>query len=94
MDSARTGAGRARLGRRADWLTAERLPAYAPELTPVGMLWAGLKTRELANFAGDHLVEVTDATEAGITRICDDEHLPWSFLARTGSEIHHETPPN
>lgn len=77
-----------------DWLAVERLPAYAPELNPVEMLWSALKTRELANFAGDHLSEVADATEAGITRICANEHLPWSFLAHTGLEIHHQTPPD
>ncbi|MGW3557973.1 transposase [Streptomyces sp. NPDC000963] len=32
-----------------DWLTLERLPAYAPELNPVELLWSSLKKRELAN---------------------------------------------
>lgn len=77
-----------------DWLTVERLPAYAPELNPVELLWANLKTGELANFAGSHLTEVADATEAGINRVCDNEHLPWSFLAHIGLKIHHETPHN
>ena len=49
-----------------DWLTLERLPAYAPELNPVELLWSSLKKRELANLAGDHLA---DATEHGIHRI-------------------------
>ncbi|MEU0375300.1 transposase [Streptomyces sp. NPDC006283] len=31
-----------------DWLTLERLPAYAPELNPVEWLWSSLKKRELA----------------------------------------------
>ncbi|WP_246041182.1 transposase [Streptomyces cadmiisoli] len=31
-----------------DWLTLERLPAYAPELNPVELLWSSLKKRELA----------------------------------------------
>lgn len=34
-----------------DWLTLERLPAYAPELNPVELLWSATKTRELANLA-------------------------------------------
>lgn len=58
------------------WLAVERLPAYAPELNPVEMLRASLKTRELANFAGDHLSEIADATETGINRVCDAEQLP------------------
>lgn len=32
-----------------DWLRAERLPAYAPDLNPVEGLWANLKDLELAN---------------------------------------------
>jgi hypothetical protein len=52
-----------------DWLTLERLPAYAPELNPVELLWSSLKKRELANLAGDHLPDVADATEQGIHRI-------------------------
>ncbi|UXY17382.1 transposase [Streptomyces cynarae] len=52
-----------------DWLTPERLPAYAPELNPVELLWSSLKKRELANLAGDHLADVADATEQGIRRI-------------------------
>ncbi|WP_311766731.1 transposase [Streptomyces rhizosphaericus] len=41
-----------------DWLTLERLPAYAPELNPVELLWSAIKTRELANLTGDHLADV------------------------------------
>jgi transposase len=29
-----------------DWLTQERLPAYAPELNPVELLWSSLKKRD------------------------------------------------
>jgi transposase len=32
-----------------DWLTLERLPAYAPELNPVELLWSAITTRELAH---------------------------------------------
>ncbi|WP_223830475.1 transposase [Nocardiopsis quinghaiensis] len=77
-----------------DWLTLERLPAYAPELNPVEMLWSAIKTRELANVAGDHLADVADAAEQGINRVCAEGRLPWSFLAHTGLEIHPPTPHN
>lgn len=77
-----------------DWLTLERLPAYAPELNPVELLWSAIKTRELANLAGDHLADVADAAERGINRVCQDGRLPWSFLAHTGLEIHPSTPHN
>ena len=71
-----------------DWLTVERLPPYAPELNPVEMLWSSIKTHELANVAADHLADVGDIAERGIKRVCNTEHLPWSFLAHTGLEIH------
>ncbi|MFC8426928.1 transposase [Streptomyces sp. NPDC057236] len=48
----KNAAARDRRGMRAwaaeqDWLTLERLPAYAPELNPVELLWSANKTREL-----------------------------------------------
>ncbi len=77
-----------------DWLTLERLPAYAPELNPVELLWSAIKTRELANLASDHLADAADAAERGIHRICSDPHLPWSFLTHTRLAIHEKTPQN
>lgn len=76
------------------WLQVERLPAYAPELNPVEYLWTNLKGVELANFAGDQLVEVADVTERGVHRVCDDQQLVWSFLAHTGLTLDHDNPPN
>lgn len=76
------------------WLTLERLPAYAPELNPVELLWSAIKIRELANLAGEHLADVADAAERGIHRVCSDEQLPWSFLTHTRLTIHPETPPS
>jgi hypothetical protein len=77
-----------------DWLTLERLPAYAPELNPVELLWSAIKTCELANLAGDHLADVADAAERGIQRVCSSEQLPWSFLTHTGLTIHPQPPQN
>ncbi|MFJ3337949.1 hypothetical protein ACIPM1_25195, partial [Streptomyces sp. NPDC086766] len=70
------------------------VPAYAPELNPVELLWSSLKKRELANLAGDHLADVADATEQGIHRINANPRLPWSFLAHTGLTLHPPHPPN
>lgn len=77
-----------------DWLTLERLPAYAPVLNPVELLWSSLKKRELAYLAGDHLADVTDATGQGIHRINAHPRLSWSFLVHTGPTIHPPHPPN
>ncbi|MEU9337140.1 transposase [Streptomyces sp. NPDC048290] len=77
-----------------DWLTLERLPAYAPQLNPVELLWSSLKKRELANPADNHLADVADATEQGIHRINTTPQLPWPFLTHTGLTIHPPHPPN
>jgi hypothetical protein len=75
---------RAWLDSQRDWLCAERLPAYAPELDPVEYLWANLKDLELANRPTTTLAEVADATEQGIQRVCKHEDLVVGFLAHTG----------
>jgi hypothetical protein len=75
---------RAWLDSQHAWLTAERLPAYAPELNPVEGLWANLKGVELANLPTTSLAEVADATEQGIQRVCKHEDLVVGFLAHTG----------
>ncbi len=74
-----------------DWLILERLPAYAPELNPVELLWFSLKKRELANLACDRLA---DAAEWGVRDVGDNPQLPWSFLAHTGLVLHPPTLPN
>ncbi|WP_329584816.1 transposase [Streptomyces sp. NBC_01005] len=70
-----------------------RLPAYAPELNPVELLWSSLKKRELTNLAGDHLADVADATERGIHRINHIQQLPWSFLPRPHRPDHPPATP-
>jgi DDE superfamily endonuclease len=75
---------RAFIDSQRDWLTAERLPAYAPELNPVEYLWANLKDVELANLPGASLVEVADQAQGGIERVCASDHLVAGFLAHTG----------
>jgi hypothetical protein len=72
---------RAHLDTQRDWLTVERLPAYAPELNPVEYLWANPKGAELANFTGDTVAEVADQAQHGIQRVCDSDSLVLGFLA-------------
>jgi hypothetical protein len=83
----------AHLDAQRHWLTAERLPAYAPELNPVEYLWANLKDAELANFAGDTLAEVADQAEQGIQRVCDSDSLVIGFLAHTGLSLDDQPSP-
>jgi DDE superfamily endonuclease len=83
---------RAHLDAQRGWLTAERLPAYAPELNPVEYLWANLKGAELANYAGDTVAEVADQAQQGIRRVCASDGLVVGFLAHTGLSL-GELPP-
>jgi hypothetical protein len=78
---------RAHLDSQRDWLTVERLPAYAPELNPVEGLWANLKGGELANFTGDTVPEVADQAQRGVQRVCDSNSLVVGFLAHTGLSL-------
>ena len=41
-----------------EWLTVERLPAYAPELNPVEYLWAAIKNKDLANICVDTIEQL------------------------------------
>jgi len=84
---------RAHLATQRDWLTVERLPAYAPKLNPVEYLWANLKGAELANFAGDTVAEVADQAHHGIQRVCDSDSLVVGFLAHTGLSLDDESSP-
>ena len=84
---------RAHLVEQRDWLTVERLPAYAPDLNPVEYLWANLKGVELANFTGDTVGEVADQAERGIQRVCDSDTLVMGFLAHTGLSLHEDSSP-
>ncbi len=84
---------RAHLAAQRDWLTVERLPAYAPELNPVEGLWANLKGAELANFTGETIAEVADQAHHGIQRVCDSDTLVLGFLAHTGLSLDDEPSP-
>jgi hypothetical protein len=84
---------RAHLYAQRDWLTVERLPAYAPELNPVEYLWANLKGGELANCAGDTIPAVADHAHQGIQRVCDSDSLVVGFLAHTGLTMDDDPSP-
>ena len=83
----------AHLDQQRDWLTVERLPAYAPELNAVEYLWANLKGTELANFAGDTVAEVADQAQRGIQRVCASDSLVVGFLAHTGLSLDDQPSP-
>lgn len=67
-----------------DWLQAERLPGYAPDLNPVESLWGNIKGAELANQSADDLSEVADALDAGFDRVLGQRQLRIGFLNHSG----------
>jgi hypothetical protein len=64
-----------------------------PSSKAVEGLWANLKAVELANFAGDHVVEVADQAQCGIQRVCASETLVVGFLAHSGLSLDQEPSP-
>ena len=89
MDSRRTAADACWTGSptNATWLSAERLPGYAPDLNPIEQVWGNVKSQELANLCADTIGEVSDAAEDGLHRISSDAPLCFAFLRHTGFRL-------
>jgi putative transposase len=66
-----------RLGPR---LSLERLPPYAPELSPVEPLWSWLKYSRLNNFAPQDAYQLNEAVIAELSVIRGDQHLLNGFF--------------
>jgi len=73
--------------RHPDWFEVEWLPAYAPDLNPVEMVWNHTKYGDLANFLPDdvdHLREaITDSLESTRSQV----HLFRAFFRHAGLEL-------
>ena len=59
----------AHLASQRHWLTAERLPGYAPDLNPVESIFGNVKGRELANHCGPELATLAQALRTGLGRV-------------------------
>jgi putative transposase len=75
------------LSRQRRWLVVEPLPAYAPDLNPVELLWGNVKGVELANLCPQTIEEARDAAEAGLLRAGRDYQLCFNFLEHTGLSL-------
>ena len=68
------------------WLAKQRrvhaqlLPAYAPELNPVELIWGHAKTNPLANFAPTELSELLTRTQQATHHIAENPRLLRSFI--------------
>ena len=72
------------LARQTEWLTIERLPAYAPDLNPVEPLWGNIKRLELANRCAVDLGESCSAVRRGMDRVKRSRSLAFAFLHHAG----------
>jgi transposase len=60
----------------------EQLPAYSPELNPIELLWAYLKTVKLKNRVFLNLDELEIAIEKALFEIADDTQIIFSFFSK------------
>jgi transposase len=82
------------LARQRPWLQVERLPAYAPELNPVELLWGNLKARELANLCPADITALRHPVRSGCARIRREPPLAHAFLRHAGIGFGHAWHPN
>jgi transposase len=69
------------------WLSAERLPGYAPDLNPIENVWGNLKSQELANLCSNTIDQVAHIAEGGLDRIGSDAALCFAFLRHSGLRL-------
>jgi len=74
-----------------DWLTVERLPAYAPELNAVEGAWANMKGG-LGNLAAADVDQLTAIVKNRLKSIQYRPGLIDGFLAQTGLTLEPEPP--
>lgn len=65
---------------RSRRVRAHLLPAYAPELNPVELIWGYAKTNPLANFAPTELPELLMQTQRATLDIAENQPLLRSFI--------------
>jgi transposase len=70
-----------------DWFEAEWLPAYAPELNPVEMLWNHTKYADLANFIPEDVDDLQQSIGASIENTRPQTRLLRSFFQYTRLEL-------
>ena len=82
---------RAWIDARADWLTVERLPAYAPDLNPVEGAWSSMKAG-LGNLSATTLDQLTATIRRRLARIQRQPALIAGFLGQTGLTLEPQPP--
>jgi len=70
-----------------DWFEVEWLPAYAPDLNPVEMVWNHTKYADLANFIPEDLDDLHQAITTSLASTRAQGHLIHSFFRHVGLEL-------
>jgi hypothetical protein len=73
--------------RGVDWFEVEWLPAYAPDLNPVEMVWNHTKYADLANFIPEDIHHLEQAATASLAETRRATGLKLSFFAHAGLEL-------
>lgn len=66
------------------WLRVERYPSYAPELSPVELLWSPMKTKDLAHTPPKGLKHLKRLVRRSFRRIKNDQALLKNCLRKAG----------
>jgi transposase len=85
--SAHRKAVRLMQAKHPDWFEAEWLPAYAPELNPVEMLWNHTKYADLANFIPEDVNDLHQSVAVSIRDTRTQTHLLRSFFQYAELEL-------
>ena len=70
-----------------DWFEVAWLPAYAPELNPVEMVWNHTKYTELANFIPENVDDLHQAVTVSLDNTRTQSHLIRSFFRHAQLEL-------
>jgi transposase len=70
-----------------DWFEVEWLPAYAPDLNPVEMVWNRTKYADLANFIPEDVHHLHQAVTTSLESTRAQSNLLRSFFRRPGLEL-------
>ena len=70
-----------------DWLEVEWLPAYAPDLNPVELIWNHTKYADLANYIPDDVHDLHQAVTSSIQAARSNGHLLRSAFAHAGLDL-------
>jgi transposase len=71
----------------ADWLKVEWLPAYAPELNPVELLWGHTKYADLANYIPEDIQIMRQTVTNSIQAAGEKADLLLSFVHHTKLDL-------